>query len=110
MNTRPTALILLALALAACGSNPPKAADAGEGKRIEGVVLSAGVKDIAKEEGKVDLAKDKRVNCEKYTPTGSNRPKYRCLTASEKQSEAEANQRQMRKMTTPAPSAAGVGN
>ena len=110
MNTRLSALILVSLALAACGSNPPKAADTGTGKRVEGVTLSGGVQDIAKEEGKVDLAKDKRVNCEKYTPTGSNRPKYRCLTATEKKSEAEANQREMRKMTAPAPSAGGIGN
>ena len=110
MNKSLAALILASLALAACGASPPKVADASPNKRIEGVALSAGVQDIAKQEGKVDLDKDKRVNCEKYTPTGSNRPQYRCVTAAEKKSYAEANQREMRKMTAPAPSAGGIGN
>lgn len=90
MNIPAAALILASLALVACGANPAKTATAGEGK--------------------VELMKDKRVNCEKYTPIGSNRPKYRCLTPPEKNAEAEAGQREMRKMTAPAPSAGGIGN
>ena len=110
MNKPLAALILASLALAACGTDPAKTADTGTGQRIEGVALSAGVKDIAEKEGRVELAKDKRVNCEKYTPTGSNRPIYRCLTAAEKKAEADASQREVRKMTAPAPSAGGIGN
>lgn len=106
-----SAVLLATLALAACGSDPVKTADADAGKRIEGVALSAGVQDIAKKEGRVELEKDKRVNCEKYTPIGSHRPIYRCLTQAEKANQADSNQREMRKMTAPPPSAGStIGN
>ena len=111
--TRPTrfaAALILSLALAACGSSPTKMS-AEEGQRVEGVKLSGGVQDIAKKEGKVELDKDKRVNCEKITPIGSHRPVYRCLTQAEKKTEADQNQSEIRKMVVPPPSASGtIGN
>jgi hypothetical protein len=95
------AMILTCMVLAACGANPPKVAAtaAPETKRTEGV----------------EQAKDKRVNCEKYTPIGSNRPKYRCVTVAEKKSDAEAKPSETRNMdapppSPPAPSTSGTGN
>ena len=113
MPLRATALILLVLGLAACGSDPVKPDPAaGEGKRIEGVSLTPGVAEIAKKEGNVELLKDERVKCEKYKPLGSNRTQYRCTTLKEEQASNEANNREMRKIQTPPPSAGArtIGN
>jgi len=105
-----TACLALAAALTACGSDPvkPDAAVAAEGQRIEGVKLSPEVIDIAKEEGKVELTKDERVQCEKYKPLGSNRTQYRCRTLAEATKSTEDNNKQMRKMQTPPPAAHGT--
>ena len=99
-----TAICSGALLLAACAAAPTDPTAAAQGKRVEGVKLSAGVAQIAKDEGKVDLAKDERVACEKYTPIGSHRTQYRCLTKNEKAASEEANQREMRKIEAPPPS------
>ena len=127
MSTRRLTLIALALVLTACGSNParPAVADADakaipgttptapvEGKRIEGVSLTPGIAEIAKKEGQVDLIKDERVKCEKYTPLGSHRTKYRCTTLAEDAKSKEDNNAAMRKIQTPPPSegARTIGN
>lgn len=105
----PVPAVLLALTLVACGGNPPKPEpSAAEGQKIEGLKLSPGVTDIAKEEGKVELAKDERVKCEKYKPIGSNRTQYRCTTKAEQAAAAEDNAAAMRKLQTPPPSATGT--
>jgi ABC-type Fe3+-hydroxamate transport system substrate-binding protein len=123
MSSRRLTPIALALALAACGSNPskPEAAEpkvaqpAGttatapaEGQRIEGVNLTPGVAEIAMKEGQVNLVEDERVKCEKYKPLGSNRTKYRCTTIKEEALSKEANNREMRKLQTPPPAAQGT--
>lgn len=115
--------LLLAIALAACGGNATKpdavpaaaptnqaapAAPAAEGQRVEGVKLTPGVIEIAKTEGKVELAKDDRVRCEKFKPIGSNRTQKRCYTLAEKKKTEEDNAEAMRKMTTPPPSASST--
>ncbi len=106
-NSSLIACLVLAAALTACGSDPakPDAAAAAEGQRIEGVKLSPEVIDIAKQEGKVELTKDERVQCEKYKPLGSNRTQYRCRTLAEATKSTEDNNKQMRKMQTPPPAA-----
>ncbi len=109
MKTSPVALVLATLALAACGSNPAKTADAGQGKQLEAAAPVAGAPDNATKDRKVEVAKSKRANCEKFTPIGSNRPQYRCLTPAEKAAESDANEQEMRKNTTP-PSSSGIGN
>jgi hypothetical protein len=107
----PITCVLLALALAACGSSPTKPDPlAAEAKRIEGVKLSPEVIDIAKQEGKVELTKDDRVQCEKYKPLGSNRTQYRCRTLAEAVQSKEDNNRAMRKLQTPPPAAHGTLN
>jgi hypothetical protein len=106
-------LAVLTLALGACGSNPTQPdPSAKEGKRIEGVTLTPGVAEIAKEEGEVQLLKDDRVKCEKYKPLGSNRTKYRCTTLAEDAKSKEDNNAAMRKIQTPPPSAGArtIGN
>ncbi len=114
MSMRIAASFVLALALAACGSDPvkPEPTAATEGKRIEGVNLTPGVAEIAKKEGNVELLKDERVKCEKYKPLGSNRTQYRCSTLAEEAKSKEDNAAAMRKLQTPPPSAGagGIGN
>lgn len=96
MSTSNIAVILACLVITGCGANPTRTADAG-------------LPEAAETQARVEHEKDKRANCEKYTPIGSNRPKYRCLSATEKKAEAESNEREMRKVTAPAPGG-GIGH
>jgi hypothetical protein len=93
---------LAALALAACGSSPskPEAATAAKPSTTEAQAK-------AEKDAKLAAAKDKRANCEKHTPIGSNRPVWRCFSAEEKKARDEENAREMRKAT--APMAGGTG-
>jgi hypothetical protein len=104
---RGSALFALCLAgaVAACASNP---AEVEEQSKLNRVKLSGGTIDIAKKEGKVDLAKDERVKCERYTPLGSHRTQLRCTTLTEAETAEEANKREMRKLTVPPPHATGT--
>lgn len=103
---QPNASRLIALAVAtllgACASDPELAQLRSDLRRTN---LSAGTVDIAKQEGKVELLADQRVTCERYTPTGSHRAQVRCQTRTEKVTADEANNREMRKLQTPPPSA-----
>jgi hypothetical protein len=107
-KNRIVATTLFALALAACGGNSTKPAETVAAKPGEPAATAAGEGEAKPAKSKTDLAKAKRENCEKYTPIGSNRPVYRCLTPAQKKAEAEANERELRKAT--APTAGGVGN
>lgn len=126
-RTAAVSLLATLLALAGCAGNETKpspttaaaapsaatptapAAPTEEGGRIEGVRLSPEVIEIAKTEGKVDVEKDKRVNCEKYKPIGSNRVQFRCQTVAEQEKTREAAARDMRKIVTaPAPAETAI--
>ncbi len=100
MKKTLTFLTIATLALAACGSDPAKPVATEQAKATE-VVTDSGTNK------KVEIAKSKRANCEKFTPIGSNRPQYRCLSVDQKKAEAEENEKEMRKAT--APTAGGIG-